>query len=337
MRVSVAMATYNGATHIREQLDSIAKQTLLPAELVVSDDGSTDDTLAVIRDFAEHAPFLVRILSKKERLGYADNFLNAASECAHDLIAFSDHDDVWLPTKIETGHRRITQDSSLLSMHRLLLTDEALAPKTVWDQGIGGDAVFEALALDPYITGWGNTMMFRRELVSLVSRSQRPLEPEKSSGRLMSHDTWIYSLAAALGRVSHIAEPLILYRQHGNNVFGVKPLSPVQKLAVKARVPVARLKGQAEFDGAMARLLDEVARRKNEPFAERASVASARFARRRDYLMERAAIYCGHSVHMRWRAYRNLGEFQREDRFVRRSRAKDLLLGVTGLNRHLTA
>lgn len=67
-RVSVALATYNGERFLREQLDSLAEQTLLPAELVVSDDGSTDRTVAIVREFAGRAPFPVKLLKRGDRL-----------------------------------------------------------------------------------------------------------------------------------------------------------------------------------------------------------------------------------------------------------------------------
>jgi glycosyltransferase involved in cell wall biosynthesis len=67
------MATYNGERHIKEQLDSLARQSLLPLELVVTDDGSTDATLAIVADFAQTAPFPVRVHRNVGRLGYVKN------------------------------------------------------------------------------------------------------------------------------------------------------------------------------------------------------------------------------------------------------------------------
>src|SRR5262249_24814222 len=74
-RISVAMATYNGARFIRQQLESLAQQTLLPHELVVRDDVSTDRTLSIVEEFSRHAPFPVRIHKNDVRLGYPDNFM----------------------------------------------------------------------------------------------------------------------------------------------------------------------------------------------------------------------------------------------------------------------
>src|SRR5664280_13480 len=100
VNISIAMATYNGERFIREQLDSLARQTYLPCELIVSDDGSTDRTLEIVEDFAKSAPFSVRAYRNEQNLGYADNFLKAASLCDGEWIAFCDQDDVWFDNKL---------------------------------------------------------------------------------------------------------------------------------------------------------------------------------------------------------------------------------------------
>lgn len=103
--ISVAMCTYNGENYLREQLESIALQTRLPAELVICDDRSTDSTSEIIRDFADSAPFPVRFNLNPVNLGGATkgitkNFEQASRLCTGDLIAFCDQDDVWLPKKL---------------------------------------------------------------------------------------------------------------------------------------------------------------------------------------------------------------------------------------------
>src|SRR6516165_6563427 len=95
------MATYNGAHFIRAQLESIAQQTLLPSELVVRDDASSDHTLNIVEQFASHAPFPIRIYRNAVRLGYPDNFMQAAALTTGKWIAFCDQDDIWLSQKLE--------------------------------------------------------------------------------------------------------------------------------------------------------------------------------------------------------------------------------------------
>jgi glycosyltransferase involved in cell wall biosynthesis len=88
--VSVAMATYNGDKYISEQLESIASQSVLPAEVVITDDCSSDSTIEIIQQFASTAPFPVKLVRNAERLGYAGNFFKACRSSSQPLIAFCD-------------------------------------------------------------------------------------------------------------------------------------------------------------------------------------------------------------------------------------------------------
>lgn len=339
-RVSVAMATYNGARYIRQQLESIAAQTLQPMELIVSDDGSTDDTLEIVRAYAREVPFPVRILDKPERLGFADNFLHAAEACNSPLVAFCDQDDVWLPDKLAIGHARLRDDASLLAMHRLTLTDETLRPIGTHDQGITGDRCFSALEIDPYVTGWGNSMMFRRELVTLIPRSRRPRQPQAT--RSLSHDTWLYVLAAALGRVSHIAEPLILYRQHDANVYGTALKGSVMaqlkaRLEIVRTVPLTIYRERAVFDAHMATLFQDLVDRLGNSETGAATQAGTRFTERAARWARRVELYDSQTLRQRSKVYLEMLRTPTNNvegaKAFRRSSVKDLLLGVAGLGR----
>src|ERR1700728_1787253 len=116
-RISVAMATFNGEKYIREQLDSIAGQTLLPFELVITDDGSTDATLGIVENFASVAPFPVKIHRNESRLGYANNFIRAASLCQGELIAFCDQDDIWMTEKFSVCSEFFRDSEVVLAAH----------------------------------------------------------------------------------------------------------------------------------------------------------------------------------------------------------------------------
>jgi glycosyltransferase involved in cell wall biosynthesis len=91
--ISIAMASYNGGRFIGRQLQSFANQSLLPSQLVICDDGSSDDTVAIVEEFAARAPFDVQLVINPERLGYNRNFAKAIGLCTGDLIFLSDQDD----------------------------------------------------------------------------------------------------------------------------------------------------------------------------------------------------------------------------------------------------
>ncbi len=330
MDVSVAMATYNGERYLADQLASIAGQTLLPGELVVSDDGSTDATLEIIETFARTSPFPVTVLRNEKNLGFADNFLQAAEACRCSLIAFADQDDVWLPDKLRQGATRIANDDSLLSMHTLTVTDEALLPTGFhWDQGIKSDAAYAPLQLDPFGTGWGNTMMVRRAVVHLIARQKRPRQPIDPK-RPLSHDTWVYVLAAALGGVSHIAAPLILYRQHASNASGQTKSYRRNKLANLVTVPIIEYREHAKFDASMAEILADPSLQ-STPFARAATEAANCFARRSAYWSSRVGVFDNKTVRSRLQAYRDTRLLTADAPLWFGSRLKDLVLGVLGL------
>src|SRR5688572_14133745 len=100
-KFSVAMCTYNGARYLKEQLDSFTVQTRLPDELIVCDDGSSDETCQIVSTFAASAPFTVRLEVNQQTLGSTQNFAKAIQLCRGDLIALCDQDDVWLPGKLD--------------------------------------------------------------------------------------------------------------------------------------------------------------------------------------------------------------------------------------------
>src|SRR5215470_8302349 len=110
--ISVAMCTYNGARFLAEQLGSLAAQSRLPDELVVCDDGSTDESAEIVKDFARHAPFPVRLEVNEENLGATKNFEKAIGLCRGEVIALSDQDDVWYPKKLELHESVFVADPS---------------------------------------------------------------------------------------------------------------------------------------------------------------------------------------------------------------------------------
>lgn len=101
--VTVVMCTYNGERYVEEQLRTILAQTLPPAEVVVSDDGSTDKALHIVESVAQTCDIPVRVHRNADRLGYAENFLQACGHVRTRYIAFSDQDDEWAPTKLATA------------------------------------------------------------------------------------------------------------------------------------------------------------------------------------------------------------------------------------------
>ncbi len=136
MRISVALSTHNGARFLRPQLESIAAQRRLPDELVVRDDGSRDDTAAILTAFAEDAPFPVVLDLASSRLGSTSSFERVLERCTGDVIALCDQDDLWHPEKLEVIADAFARHPDVgLVFHDAALIDEdgrRLRP-SLWD------------------------------------------------------------------------------------------------------------------------------------------------------------------------------------------------------------
>lgn len=198
------MATYNGAEYIREQLDSFVRQTRQPDELVVSDDGSVDKTLALVRDFASHAPFPVRIFQNETTEGCTKNFDAAMHRCTGDLIFLSDQDDVWLPGKLE----RIEQEFLASPDVWVTINDAAIVDEHLVDTGLTKRNQIRALNLPDaqFITGCCSAL--RNCFMPLIS----PIPADD-----YTHDAWLHAVADRLGGCRLIPESLQYYRRHRQN------------------------------------------------------------------------------------------------------------------------
>jgi glycosyltransferase involved in cell wall biosynthesis len=225
LSVSVALATYNGAQFVEQQVRSILEQTHPPDELVVSDDGSSDATVELVESAiaATGLPGLrVVILRSGERLGVVGNFARAIEATSGDLVALSDHDDVWQPNRLSTVIPLFEREPRLLFSHadaRLVGPDGASLGTTLL-QSLGvrtkeRDAIARGEAFEAYIRrnlATGATSMFRRSLLDAAL----PFPNE------WVHDEWLAIIAAAIGEVRLVDEQLVDYRQHGSNEIGVE-------------------------------------------------------------------------------------------------------------------
>jgi glycosyltransferase involved in cell wall biosynthesis len=220
MKLSVALCTYNGEQFLPLQLAGITEQSRLPDELVVCDDGSTDGTVAMLREYAANASFPVRVTENRTNLGVTANFEQAIRLCQGELIALSDQDDVWYPDRLARSEDVLRADlQAVLVFSDADLMDDQTRPewKTLWKRlgftgkrkqaFLAGD--YGLLAKHRYVTG--ATMMFR----STLRERCLPI-PEG-----WIHDEWIAMMAAAFGKLRAIDEPLIRYRLHSAQQVGL--------------------------------------------------------------------------------------------------------------------
>jgi glycosyltransferase involved in cell wall biosynthesis len=216
LRVSVALCAYNGAPFIAAQLESILNQTRRPDEIIVSDDGSQDETLSIARGIAARYPSVVRVTQNSHRLGVIKNFESTLRQTNGDIIFLSDQDDVWFENRMERMLPPFEASGNTALVYcDAQLVDQQLRPL--------GRSVFQARAEMHLATRHaardvvrgvdigvlGSMMAMRATLKPFV------LPIEEVWG---AHDHWIIFIAHALGGVRVVAEPLMCYRRHEFNV-----------------------------------------------------------------------------------------------------------------------
>ena len=237
MSVSVALCTYNGAAYLEEQLLSIFGQSTRPDELVVSDDGSTDETLTVLERVVEawraedaaHAVEVV-VLRNATALGVTANFEQALAACSGDLIALSDQDDVWQPARLEIMVAEFKRRPELGLLHSdARLVDAAGAPL--------GQTLLAALGVSSsnraeVHDGGAFGVLLRRNIVTGATTILRREVVERSRPFPESwvHDEWLAMVAALTGEVDFLDETLVDYRQHSGNQIGASSLDAAGKL-----------------------------------------------------------------------------------------------------------
>lgn len=216
--VSVVLATYNGQRYLEAQLKTIARQTVPPAELIVSDDGSTDATMTLVHEFAETAAFPVRILQNPVRLGYRRNFMQAAAASQSELIAFCDQDDLWEPDKLANMAKPFADAEVLLAYHNATLigANGGRAGTTFRRRSANTSP---PLTMRPWLIIPGLVQVVRQSLLRLTSLHAASIDPYEPC-EAMPHDQWYPFWASVLGKIAYVPESLAHYRQHDANASG---------------------------------------------------------------------------------------------------------------------
>jgi glycosyltransferase involved in cell wall biosynthesis len=239
--ISVAMCTFNGARFLSAQLESIAAQDRPPDELVICDDGSSDETLELVRDFERRFKIRTCLVVNGTNLGSTRNFEQAIYLCQCQVVALADQDDVWYPHKlrrIEEAFLGSTEGRSaespdgpvaVFSDADLIDTNDCPLDGRLWramrftvaeQRSVQRGEAIGVLLKHPVVTG--ATMAFRRELFDLLT----PLPS------MEIHDRWISFLLATCGRVVGISEPLMQYRCHAGQQIGPGPLTMQQSITL---------------------------------------------------------------------------------------------------------
>lgn len=208
--ISVCMATYNGAAYLREQMSSILSQLGPDDEIIVSDDGSSDETCDIVESYQDNR---IRLIRNGRNLGHVQNFAQSIALARGRYIALSDQDDIWVEGRLQK--LMVALDASpknLLAVGDFLEIDAAGA-LTGHGHAMGHSPTSMLRQMVLILMGraryFGCTFMFRQDFRKHIL----PIP-----GLMDSHDIWIALNACLFGRIAHAREVCLLHRIHGRNL-----------------------------------------------------------------------------------------------------------------------
>lgn len=216
MKIQILMSTYNGSRYIRTQLESIVAQNIENKELLIRDDGSTDDTVSIIEEYQRRYPWIRYY--KEKNIGVQKSFFDLLKQAdtSADYIAFADQDDEWLPDKLKRAIEILEgreQQIPLLYCSNKIITDENLQPMHITVTSQVKKTSFGNALVQNICTGC--TAVINRSMVQILQENI-----PQNIDKVIMHDWWLYLTATCFGEVYYDQNPYIRYRQHGSNTLG---------------------------------------------------------------------------------------------------------------------
>lgn len=197
------MATYNGESFLRKQIDSLLAQTYKDIEIIACDDCSADNTVSILKQYSQ-----IKLLQNEKNMGFVKTFEKLLKEAKGDYIALCDQDDIWIPEKIEILANNIGKDLLIHSDAYIIDENDNILPQmlsTKINRFSRDNSFFDRIKRNA-ITGC--TVMIKKELLETAS----PF-PEN----IPYHDWWLAICAAKANSIKYLPAPLIKYRLHSNN------------------------------------------------------------------------------------------------------------------------
>ncbi|OBW43441.1 putative glycosyltransferase EpsE [Chryseobacterium sp. MOF25P] len=220
-KISVALCTYNGEKYIREQIDSILEQSLKVDEIVVCDDGSTDQTLNILSEYENKFPDIFKIHINEKNLRSVKNFEKAISLCNGEIIFLSDQDDVWENDKVKifSDFFEDNQNVDVVCSNGFIIDENSLQQNlyTVWDvprflsenkKEINYFKIFATIG--NFATG--ASMGIRKSFVNKIL----PFPTVEG----LHHDEWIALVSSEQKKFAFLNEKLFSYRIHSEQQVG---------------------------------------------------------------------------------------------------------------------
>ena len=225
-KIDILLATYNGSKYLHEQLDSILNQSYGNINVIIRDDGSSDNTVMIIKEY-EQKDSRVRLLNDNlGNLGFVRNFEELMKNSTSEYLMFSDQDDIWYNNKVETSYTRIKaiEETNGKSCPILVHTNSKIMnyekqTKSLFISDYAKNSSFENSLFNFFVQG--STMLINESL----KREALPFSKE-----VYLHDRYLHLIAEFIGIRAYIDTPTMDYRQHSNNEIGSRGTNIIKRL-----------------------------------------------------------------------------------------------------------
>ena len=229
-KVSVALCTYNGAKFLREELETIFQQSLVPFEVIICDDNSIDNTVDIIQKYKEEKHVNIRLYKNEIRLGITKNFEKAILLCSGDIILLADQDDLWKKNKVEkiVKYFELHPDKNVVFTNAVIMQSASNVQETIWDE-VGFTNSKKEKLKDPLLLL--NQLLHHRNLATGATMGIRKASLQKylpfAFFKNYLHDYLLALQAATDGSLGWIDESLIYYRIHKGQTLGFNRNIPI--------------------------------------------------------------------------------------------------------------
>lgn len=215
--VDIAMATYNGEKYISEQIDSIINQSYQDWKLYISDDGSTDDTIKIVKTFVSMDERIILINTKRQG-GVIPNFNKALEHTSAEFVALSDQDDIWPVDRLEILINEISKNNKI-NQPQLIFTDLTLVDE---DGIVISESFYRGSGINPLENLEGYNLLWKCTIYGCTTIMNRALLDISLPIPLDAHmhDQWLSMRAYQNKGLNYLDSSSICYRQHEDNVVG---------------------------------------------------------------------------------------------------------------------
>lgn len=210
MKISICMATYNGAKYVKKQLISILNQLSENDEIIIVDDCSSDNTIRIINSFKDNR---ITLIENKYNMGFIKTFERAIKYSSGDIIFLSDQDDIWVEGKVSIIKKYFQEENIDIVFHDAIVIDEK---KNILFNSF---TEMRKIFISPVMNFISNT--FTGCCMAFKANIKDDILPIPSNAGY--HDRWIVIIAGLTGaKIKFIPDKLIYYVRHNNNVSPLK-------------------------------------------------------------------------------------------------------------------